>query len=380
MTIGKKIAAGFGLCLLVLLAVALVAFQGAEQLLRTANDVVASREQARYLREVRTMLLDAETAQRGFLLTGQERYLDPYVRALPNIETGLVQLKRAFQNEPEQGVRVARLEQQVREKLAELADTIRMRREQGFEPALAAVLTDKGKLLMQEIRQNIDEMLVVGDERWVQAADNAQRNAQRSILFLSMGTVLGILIVSVGSFLITRGITGPLGRLMSGVEHFTRGNLAHRIDVHNEDETGRLARAFNVMAERRQDSEAQVARQAAEREQALRTVAEFVNQLAGASSEILSSTSEQVASAQEQGSAVAETVSTVEEIAQTSDEAAGRARAVSESARQSEELGKGGRQAVNEAVSAMATVREQVESIASRILALAEQAQAIGDI
>ncbi|WP_225410132.1 CHASE3 domain-containing protein, partial [Stigmatella hybrida] len=279
MTIGKKIAAGFGLCLLVLLAVALVAFQGAEQLLRTANDVVTSREQARYLREVRTMLLDAETAQRGFLLTGQERYLDPYVRALPNIETGLVQLKRAFQNEPEQGVRLARLEQQVREKLAELADTIRLRRERGFDPALAAVLTDKGKLLMQEIRQNIDEMLVVGDERWMQAADNAQRNAQRSILFLSMGTVLGILIVSVGSFLITRGITGPLGRLMAGVEHFARGNLAHRIEVHNEDETGKLARAFNVMAERRQESEAQVARQSEQREQTLRTVAEFVNQL-----------------------------------------------------------------------------------------------------
>jgi methyl-accepting chemotaxis protein len=380
MTIGKKIVAGFGLCLLVLLIVSLVAFQGAEQLVRTADDVLASRTQARYLREVRTMLLDAETAQRGFLLTGQERYLDPYVRALPNIDTGLEQLKLAFQNDPQQTARVVRLERQVREKLAELAETIRMRREQGFEPALAVVLTDKGKLLMQDIRQNIDEMLVVGDERWTQAAESAQRNAQRSMLFLVLGAVLGLTVVGVGSYIITRGITVPLSRLMSGVELFARGNLAHRIEVYNEDETGRLARAFNTMAERRQDSEAQVARQSEQREQTLRTVAEFVNQLAGASSEILSSTSEQVASAQEQGSAVAETVSTVEEIAQTSDEAAGRARAVSESARQSEELGKGGRQAVNEAVNAMATVRGQVESIAARILALAEQAQAIGDI
>ncbi|ADO69300.1 methyl-accepting chemotaxis protein [Stigmatella aurantiaca] len=380
MTIGKKIVTGFGLCLLVLLAVALVAFQGAEQLVRTSDDVVTSREQARYLREVRTMLLDAETAQRGFLLTGQERYLDPYVRALPNIETDLEELKRAFQNEPQQEVRLTRLERQIREKLAELAETIRLRREQGFEAAQKVVLTDKGKLLMQDIRQTIDEMLVVGDERWVQAADSAQRNAQRSILFLSVGTLLGFIIVGLGSYVITRGITVPLGRLMSGVESFTRGNLSHRIEVHNEDETGKLARAFNAMAERRQESEAQLGRQSEQREQTLRTVAEFVNQLAGASTEILSSTSEQVASAQEQGSAVAETVSTVEEIAQTSEEAAGRARAVSESARQSEELGKGGRRAVDEAVSAMAAVREQVESIATRILALAEQAQAIGDI
>jgi methyl-accepting chemotaxis protein len=53
---------------------------------------------------------------------------------------------------------------------------------------------------------------------------------------------------------------------------------------------------------------------------------------------------------------------------------------VSDSARHSEEVGKSGRRAVDEAVGAMTSVREQVESIAARILALAEQAQAIGDI
>lgn len=223
-------------------------------------------------------------------------------------------------------------------------------------------------------------MLATGEQQWAEMQEGARGNAERGLIILAICSALAVISVAAGSVIITRGITNPLERLMKGVEQLGQGNLAHRIVVDNEDETGRLARAFNAMAERRQESEAKLAQQSAQREQVLRTVAEFVNQLAGASAEILSSTSEQVASAQEQGSAVSETVSTVEEIAQTSEEAAGRARAVSESARQSEELGKSGRRAVDEAVGAMATVRDQVESIASRILALAEQAQSIGDI
>ena len=55
MSIGKKIALGFGLSLLVLLAIALVAFQGAQQLVQTTEKLVESRDQARSVREVRLL-------------------------------------------------------------------------------------------------------------------------------------------------------------------------------------------------------------------------------------------------------------------------------------------------------------------------------------
>ncbi|WP_375768548.1 methyl-accepting chemotaxis protein [Archangium gephyra] len=380
MSIGKKIALGFGLSLLVLSAVALVAFQGAQQLVQTTEGLVESRDQARNIREVRMLLLDAETGQRGYLLTGEDRYLEPYRRATQQMDAQLEGLHKALTDEPDQLARLERLEPLIRDKLAELADTVRVRQQKGLNPALEIVQTDRGKLLMEQVRTGIGEMVQTEDERWVAFEKEARASSQRSMVVLGLGTLLGLLVVSLGSYLITRSITGPLDKLVAGSEQIGRGNFAHRIDVNNQDETGELARAFNAMSERRQQAEAQLAKQAEEREHTLRTVAEFVNQLAGATAQILASTTEQVAGAQEQGSAVAETVSTVEEIVQMSEEAAGRARAVSESARHSEEVGKNGRRAVDEAITAMSTVREQVESIASRILALAEQAQAIGDI
>ncbi|AKJ08118.1 methyl-accepting chemotaxis protein [Archangium gephyra] len=380
MSIGKKIALGFGLSLLVLLAIALVAFQGAQQLLQTTEGLMESRDQARSIREVRMMLLDAETGQRGYLLTGEERYLDPYHRATQQLDSQIDNLRASFADDPDQLNRLNRLEPLIRDKLGELAESVRMRQQQGLNAALEVVRTDRGKVLMEQLRPGLNEMVSAEDEKWSAFEHEARSSSQRSMVVMGLGTLLGLLVVSLGSYLITRSITSPLDKLVKGAEQIGRGNFAHRIEVHNEDETGELARSFNAMSERRQQAEAQLARQAEEREHTLRTVAEFVNQLAGTTAEILASTTEQVAGAQEQGSAVAETVSTVEEIVQMSEEAAGRARAVSESARHSEEVGRNGRRAVDEAITSMTTVREQVESIASRILALAEQAQAIGDI
>ncbi|RKH68515.1 methyl-accepting chemotaxis protein [Corallococcus llansteffanensis] len=380
MSIGNRIALGFGLSLLVLLVIAGVAFQGARQLTSTTEGLLTAHENFRILREVRALLVDAETGERGFVITGQDSYLEPYNAALGNLQEDLSALRTAMAPYPEQRSRLARLEPIVNARLERLREGIRLRREKGLEAATGVVLDGRGKELMDQVRVIIGEMLDTEQQRWERDAEAARQSAQNSLWVLGLGTLLGMAIVGVGSFVITRGITHPLRKLTLGAEQLGRGELSHRIDVRGRDEMADLASAFNTMAERRQQAEVQLAKQAEQREHTLKTVADFVNQLAGASSEILASTTEQVAGAQEQGSAVTETVSTIEEITKTSEEAAGRARAVSESARHSEEVGRSGRRAVEEAVSAMGAVRDQVESIASRILALAEQAQAIGDI
>jgi hypothetical protein len=102
--------------------------------------------------------------------------------------------------------------------------------------------------------------------------------------------------------------------------------------------------------------------------------------LASSASEILAATRQQAAGASQSMAAVAETAATVDQVAQTAEQAAQRARMVAESAQRTAEIGKSGRRAVEESQASMAGVREQVESIASSILALAEQAHAIGEI
>jgi len=380
MSIGNRIALGFGLSLLVLLVLAGVAFQGANQLTESTQGLLRAHESVRAISEVRSLLVEAESSQRGFLLSGEELYLMPYERARVSLKNDLALLRDLLGSDAQQQARLARLEPIIAERLARLAEGIRVRRDQNLEGGVKYVKTGHGERLMNQVREIIAEMLAAEQRRWDEQSVESRAMARRLLWVLATCTLLGLAIVAVGSYLVTRSITLPLHKLMIGAEQLGRGQLDHRIDVRGSDEAAELARAFNQMAERRQQTEAQLAKQAEQREHTLRAVADFVNQLAGASAQILASTTEQVASAQEQGSAVTETVSTIEEITKTSEEAAGRARGVSDSARHAEEVGRNGRRAVEEAVAAMGGVREQVESIASRILALAEQAQAIGDI
>src|SRR4051812_38668960 len=75
---------------------------------------------------LRNAMQDAETGQRGFLLTGEERYLDPYTKALPQIPDLLERVATVLKPYPEADEAVAHLRAGVTDKLAELAQTINL--------------------------------------------------------------------------------------------------------------------------------------------------------------------------------------------------------------------------------------------------------------
>ncbi len=107
---------------------------------------------------------------------------------------------------------------------------------------------------------------------------------------------------------------------------------------------------------------------------------ETIGTLASASSEILAATSQQAAGTAEEATAVQETSTTVEEVKQTVQVAAQKARATAEAAQRAAQVSQDGRRAVEETIRGMQETKVRMEGIAERILALSEQGQAIGDI
>jgi PAS domain S-box-containing protein len=117
-----------------------------------------------------------------------------------------------------------------------------------------------------------------------------------------------------------------------------------------------------------------------ERARLFEAIREAVGRLGTTGAQILASTTEQTAGAQEQAAAVSQIVTTMDEVAQTADQAAQRAKGVGDAVARTMEVGRSGRKAVDDSIAALGTVREQVEGTAGNILALAEQAQQIGEI
>lgn len=122
---------------------------------------IASNLRARHLIQALMLIQDAETGQRGFLLTGRDAYLQPYLEALSRIDQGLATLQRDYADADAARSVTAAIDQGAHAKFAELRQTIELRRRLGLEAALPVVLQDTGKRLMDRIRADINQLLEV---------------------------------------------------------------------------------------------------------------------------------------------------------------------------------------------------------------------------
>ena len=175
------------------------------QSLREGNlRVVHSHEVIAALNEVMSTAQDAETGQRGFLLTNNERYLAPYNAALDRLPPLLDRIAQLTRDNPIQQVRIPRLRAHVNSKLAELKETIDLRRTQGTDAALAVVNSDRGKIEMDAIRVELaamDEEEEVLRTKRLAEIDDAYSTALASSIF---SAILGLALTGTIAFLIRR--------------------------------------------------------------------------------------------------------------------------------------------------------------------------------
>ena len=105
--------------------------------------------------ELLSSIKDAETGQRGFIITGSKNYLAPYVISIDATWTHLAELRRLAADNPSQLQRLGVIKLLVTNKLAELKETILLRQTKGFDAASELVLSDTGRQLMDQIRVQV---------------------------------------------------------------------------------------------------------------------------------------------------------------------------------------------------------------------------------
>ncbi len=150
-----------------------------------------------------TDLLDAETAQRGYVITGSAAYLGLYNRATAQIDADVAAIGKLVQGSDAQA-RVDSVQSLVDEKRGEMANTIALRRARGFDTAAVVVRTDSGKRTMDVIRSVLAQ--IVADEHRVSAQRIAreERGAELTETVLVIGTALSVITAVLLNGLLTR--------------------------------------------------------------------------------------------------------------------------------------------------------------------------------
>ena len=190
-----------------IVTVVLIAFFGYRSLDNEADSAALTTHTLQVMQRIDGLLSslkDAETGQRGYLLTNSESYLEPYDTARADIPGEIQELRRLTANNPKQQELLSQIQHFGDQKLSEMQETIVLKRAGNQDAALAVVRTDRGKLLMDSIREVIGQFLEQ-DRLTLASHTEASRQASELTLVITAGgaAILFVLIIAAG-FLTSR--------------------------------------------------------------------------------------------------------------------------------------------------------------------------------
>ena len=152
---------------------------------------------------------DAETGQRGYLLTWDDTYLEPYEQAVPRVPKLLDDLTVALPQDGDTGRLVTRLRRAATAKLDELGHTVTLARSGDRAGALALVATNQGRALMDEVREVASALAAGQETEWARLTGAIRAREQLLILL----DTAGVLLAAALAWLATRAIQRTLRAL-----------------------------------------------------------------------------------------------------------------------------------------------------------------------
>ena len=317
-TFGRKIAAGFALSLILLMAIGTVAYASISKLTSTSQWVTHTHEVLEHIARIVSLLKDAETGQRGFVITGDEVFLEPYQSGSGGLQNVVKDLRRLTADNPNQQRRIDAAEPLIAAKLAELKQTIDLRRTGNIDETTKVVRGGAGKKYMDDLRKILDEM--DGEERALlqKRAEEGDAAASGAKMVIIAGTLLCLACVLAAGLLITRSLTRQIGS--------------------------------------------------------------SVGQIQSSSTELQAAANQQATATKEQATAMSEISTTISELLATSRQIAESSQRVASIAAQTASAARSGDATVAAAHDSIATIRRQVDLIVNNMLELGKKSQQIGAV
>jgi signal transduction histidine kinase len=258
MKLSTKLFAGFVLISIIFAAVAFINFSLSRDVLDDSNWVAQSQVIARNSSALQRNIIDMETGLRGYLLTGQEEFLTPYLQAQEQLPGLFRDLKKMVANSPEQLRYVERIHQAQSEwennfaegLIVEKRATLREAKNQGLSELKSSqkIRNQFGKRLIDSTRVlfkkfNSIEYKVREDRR-----DLLNKNISYTRTITTSLTIFSVLIGLGWAWYIARLISGRIMTMVRLADKISKGDYKTHINDSEHDELSKLSASLNVMA------------------------------------------------------------------------------------------------------------------------------------
>jgi PAS domain S-box-containing protein len=205
-TIQRKVLIGFGTLIFIFAVIALISWRSTVIFIRSAERVAHAHEVLETVEQAKRHLMEMESARRGFLLSGQERWLIGFSEAEAQLRVNFDGLKASTSDEPEQTMRLDRLYELLQRSVALPATEIATRRDSGADAALLVFNRHVSEDLTEAIKKLLNEFEVEQRKTLVERGEATNSVAQATLLAIAAGAALTFGALVVGCSLILRDI------------------------------------------------------------------------------------------------------------------------------------------------------------------------------
>lgn len=217
----------------ILVGIVVATFGLVERTQTTFEYILQERNIRRMAADLMQKLTDAETGQRGFVITRNELFLQPYESAVGEIREEVDRLAAAVADRPVKAVQMDRLRDRIRGKLAEMGQAINLVRSGEQAQAVELIQSDVGRELMDDIRSMLDQFKELSDAN-VELGTEAQISATQQLQWITVGGGIAIIAVMGGAILVVAQHVRALAASRREVEVLNEG-LEARVAERTED-------------------------------------------------------------------------------------------------------------------------------------------------
>ena len=347
------------------------------------EDIMALREATQWIDhthnvirealDIQAAAVDMETGMRGYLLAGQEQFLDPYNGGRQRFDQLVAELTNTVSDNPAQVQLLGEIKENINGWVANVTEpTIELRRQIGDAKSMndmaGLVGEARGKKYFDKFRGQITTFIGREQELMDQRKESAVQSAHEAEIEVLVGAAVAIVIGVLSSIILTRTIVGPIRKMVTRLKDIAEGegDLTQRVDQDRKDELGDLAKWFNAFVGKVHDVVAEVGG-------VTREVAAAATQIAASSEEMSQGMTDQNQQIFQISSAIEQMGTSVVEVARKSGEAAN-------NALESGQVAKEGGEVVEQTIEGMRAISDAVSAGAASVAELGKRGEQIGKI
>ena len=206
-SIERKIMAVAGIIVVLLLINELVSYRATRSLIDHERLVSHTYQALAQLEATLSTVKDAETGERGYIISGDESYLEPYRTALDEIHGHVEKLRQLTADNPTQQARIALFERKIAERLVTLKRGIDLKKARDAEGARQLILSGLGKRQMNDLRQQVEVMENEENELLRQRSQQSRASGRNAFVTDIVPNLVACVLLVLIFYIIIRDVT-----------------------------------------------------------------------------------------------------------------------------------------------------------------------------